>query len=95
MVVRTAARRGKHIPERQCVACRAKGPKGSLLRVVRSPEGAVAHDITWKAPGRGAYVCCDLACIEKALRTGALTRSLKVPVPESVFDTAKQILSAS
>ncbi|MFQ6099253.1 MAG: RNase P modulator RnpM [Armatimonadota bacterium] len=83
------------MPQRRCVACGASGPKRSLLRVVRSPDGAVSYDPTWKAAGRGAYVCCDLECVEKALRTGALSRSLKVEVPDSVLGQVRQILSAS
>lgn len=75
------------------MACGTTGPKRSLLRVVRGPEGAITYDPTWRAAGRGAYVCCDLACVEKALRTGALSRSLKAPVPESVLDTVRQLLS--
>jgi len=51
-------------------------PKRALNRIVRSPEG-VAYDPTGKAPGRGAYLCNELACWQKALERGALERALK------------------
>ena len=44
----------KKIPVRQCLGCREHKPKKELLRVVRSPEGAVALDLRGKANGRGA-----------------------------------------
>ena len=43
----------KKIPQRQCVGCREMKDKKSLLRVVKSPEGAVSLDFVGKKPGRG------------------------------------------
>ena len=44
----------KKIPMRQCVGCREMRPKKELVRVVKSPEGAISLDFRGKAPGRGA-----------------------------------------
>ena len=53
----------KKIPQRQCMGCRERKEKRELIRVVRSPEGAVSLDFRGKAPGRGAYICPDMACL--------------------------------
>ncbi len=66
-----------HVPERTCVGCRIKAPKGSLLRIVRRPEGVIAIDPVGTAPGRGAYVHRDMSCVELALRRGSLGRALR------------------
>lgn len=71
----------KKIPMRQCLGCRQMKPKRELVRVVRSPEGVLSIDLRGKAPGRGAYVCRDAACLEKAIRSKALERSLGVEAP--------------
>jgi predicted RNA-binding protein YlxR (DUF448 family) len=42
-------------------------------------------DPTGKAPGRGAYVCADLACQQNAITRGALRRALDVPIPAGLF----------
>ena len=76
----------KKIPQRQCVGCREMKDKKSLLRVVRSPEGAVSLDFGGKKPGRGAYVCHDVACLQKARKTRALERALDIPIPAEVYD---------
>lgn len=34
-------------------------PKKELIRIVRTPEGAIELDKTGKKAGRGAYVCPD------------------------------------
>ncbi|HEY79568.1 MAG TPA: YlxR family protein [Anaerolineae bacterium] len=69
--------RRKHIPQRTCVVCRRTFPKRELNRIVRGPEGDVHVDPTGKAPGRGAYLCNDLACWEKAATGSFLDRALK------------------
>ena len=65
-----------HVPERTCVGCRAHAPRGSLVRVVRDAEGACV-DPTGSAPGRGAWVHRDAACLEAALRKGGFARALR------------------
>ncbi len=56
----------KHIPMRRCVACRQSVAKRLLVRIVSSPEGVVI-DPGGKMAGRGAYLCHDPACWEKAI----------------------------
>ena len=49
----------KKIPMRQCVGCREMKPKKELIRVVRSPEGAVSLDFKGKLPGRRVSEACQ------------------------------------
>ncbi len=74
----------RHVPQRQCVACRQMRPKRELMRVVRTPAGDVRVDPTGKASGRGAYVCADEACVAIALRDRRLEHALTVPIPEAL-----------
>ena len=67
-------------PERTCVGCRGKAPKVALLRLVRDPHGTVEVDEGAVALGRGAYVHRDPACVDRALRTGAVGRALRTGV---------------
>ncbi len=69
--------RPKHVPERTCVGCGQVRPKRLMVRVVRTVEGKVEADPTGKKSGRGAYLCKEWPCWDKALRRSALTRALK------------------
>ncbi|MBR7178217.1 MAG: YlxR family protein [Oscillospiraceae bacterium] len=80
----------KKIPQRQCMGCRERKEKRELIRVVRSPEGAVSLDFRGKAPGRGAYICPEMACLKKAIRSKALERSLEVAIPEEIYARLEQ-----
>ena len=80
----------KKIPQRQCMGCRERKEKRELIRVVRAPDGGVSLDFRGKAPGRGAYICPDMACLKKAIRSKALDRSLEVTIPEEIYARLEQ-----
>ena len=67
--------RHKHVPHRTCVGCREVLSKRSLVRIVRSPDGAQI-DPTGKMAGRGAYLHNQLSCWQKGLK-GSLEHALK------------------
>ena len=85
----------KKIPQRQCVGCREMKDKKSLLRVVKSPEGEVSLDFGGKKPGRGAYVCHDVACLKRARKSRALERAFEVAIPAEVYDAMEAELGGS
>ncbi len=85
----------KKIPQRQCVGCREMKDKKSLLRVVRSPEGAVSLDFGGKKPGRGAYVCHSVECLRKARKTRALERAFETAIPAEVYDAMEAELGGA
>ena len=76
----------RRLPQRQCVACGQMRAKRELVRVVRTPDGAVRVDPTGKLSGRGAYVCPEAGCIDRALREERLARMLDRAVPQEVVD---------
>jgi len=76
----------KKIPQRQCMGCRERKAKRELIRVVRGTDGTVSLDFGGKQNGRGAYICPNMECLQKAQKTKALERSLEVPIPQEVYD---------
>lgn len=76
----------KKIPQRQCMGCRERKAKREMIRVVRGTDGIVSLDFSGKLNGRGAYICPDPACLQKAQKAKSLERSLEVPIPEAVYE---------
>ena len=62
----------KKIPQRMCLGCQERKNKRELIRIVRSPEGEISIDPTGKKSGRGAYICNDLACLNKVIKSKRL-----------------------
>ena len=79
----------KKIPERKCLGCMESFPKSSLVRVVRSPEGAISLDLTGKKSGRGAYICKSAECLKKAVKAKRLERTFECEIPEGIFDAIR------
>lgn len=84
----------KKIPIRMCVGCREMKPKRELIRVVRAPDGTLSLDAVGKKPGRGAYVCRNEACLNRAIKQKQLERQLEVQLSEEVAQQLRQAVQA-
>ena len=71
--------------------------KRELIRVVKAPEkkdengnvisgGEISLDLTGRKSGRGAYVCKNADCFEKARKAKRFERSLSCKIPEEVYE---------
>jgi uncharacterized protein len=73
-------------PMRTCTGCRKGRARDRMIRVTRAGDGAVRIDPIGSAPGRGAYVCPQKDCVERACRSGSLAKALRSsgPLPEGL-----------
>ena len=76
----------KKIPMRKCMGCNEMKPKRELIRAVKSPEGEISLDLTGKKSGRGAYICPDKGCFDKARKGRRIERALETKIPDAVYD---------
>lgn len=76
----------RKIPMRKCVGCQEMKPKKTMLRVVNSSENQIDIDTTGKKSGRGAYVCYDEACLEKAMKNKGLERGLETKISQETYE---------
>ena len=65
----------KKIPMRQCVGCQGMHNKKEIVL-----------DITGKKNGRGAYICRNRECFERARASKGLERSFKRAVSAEIYD---------
>ena len=84
---------GKKIPMRMCTGCREMKPKTELVRVVKTTDGVVKLDVTGKQNGRGAYICKNTQCLNKAIKTNALSRAFETSVSSEVYTALSEELS--
>ncbi len=68
----------RHVPQRMCVACGAKGDKRQFIRVAADPTGGIHVPATRGEGGRGAYLCPRKECWEKGLKSSRIERALRV-----------------
>ncbi len=82
----------RSIPIRKCTGCNEMKPKKELVRVVRSPDGNIFLDLTGKKAGRGAYVCRDIECLEKARKAKRFEKAFSCEIPSEVFERMEEEL---
>ncbi len=80
-------------PMRKCIGCGEMKGKKTLLRVLRTPEGDFVLDATGRKNGRGAYLCRESGCLEKAIRQKGLERSFQAAIPCEVYDSLRKELA--
>ncbi len=80
----------KKIPMRQCVGCGEMKDKKEMMRVLKSAEGPIVLDMTGKKNGRGAYLCKSKECLAKAKKSKGLERSLKMSIPDEVYENLEK-----
>lgn len=79
----------RKIPLRKCTGCGEMKPKKELIRVLLTSDNNICIDDTGKKNGRGAYICKNIECLKKAVKTKGLERSLKCSIPDEIIDTLK------
>ena len=89
------AMRPKKTPLRMCAGCGQMKPKKELVRVVKAPQKEeengvlpppeISLDLTGKRPGRGAYLCRDAQCLQKARKARRLERAFSCKIPDQVY----------
>lgn len=87
--------KNKKIPMRQCIGCGQMKEKRLMYRVIRTQEGELLLDKTGRKNGRGAYICPNEECLQKAIRSKGLERSFKVQIPKEVYETLEEEMKTS
>lgn len=84
----------KKIPIRTCIGCNESKPKKELIRVVRSTDGEIAIDFTGKKNGRGAYLCFNVSCLDKAIKTKKLARTFETQIEDEIYEKLREEITA-
>ena len=83
----------KSIPQRTCIGCNAKKDKNEFIRIVKDNQNNISIVKTGKANGRGAYICDNIECLEKAIKNKKIEKSFKMQIDESVYESLRGVIS--
>ena len=82
----------KKIPLRTCMGCNEKKPKKELIRIVKNKEDRIFIDKTLKADGRGAYICNNVDCLEKVIKSKRLEKVLEKSISEEIYNNLRGVI---
>lgn len=76
-----------------CLTCRTMKPKKELIRIVQKDDGSVDMDLTGKMNGRGAYICDDIQCFEKARKSKILNRNFSATIDDNLYNKLEEYIN--
>lgn len=82
----------KKIPLRTCMGCNEKKPKKELIRIVKNKDGIISIDRTGKQEGRGAYICDNVACLDKVVKSKRLEKVLESKISEDIYNNLRGVV---
>ena len=82
----------KSLPQRTCIGCNTKKNKNELIRIVRSKEGNISIDRTGKADGRGAYICDNISCLEKVIKSKRLEKLFETKISDEIYENLRGVI---
>lgn len=63
-----------------------------MIRVVKNKEGQISIDKTGKMQGRGAYICDNIECLEKAIKSKGIERALEVKIEDEIYENLRGVM---
>ena len=80
------------LPERTCMGCNIKKPKKEFIRIVKSKTGEIDIDRTGKMPGRGAYICDNIECLEKLIKSKRLEKVFETKISDEIYEKLRGVI---
>lgn len=82
----------KRQPQRTCMGCNTKKNKNELIRIVKNKQDEINVDKTGKLEGRGAYLCDDITCLEKAKKTKRLEKVFETKISDEIYEKLRGVM---
>lgn len=82
----------KKQPQRTCMGCNQKKDKKELIRIVRNKNNEISIDRTGKKEGRGAYICDDVNCLDKLIKSKRLERVFEMSISNEIYESLRGVI---
>ena len=66
--------------------------KKDLLRIVKNKENEISIDRTGKKEGRGAYICDNIECLEKLIKTKRLEKVFDMKISDEIYENLRGVI---
>ena len=74
------------------MGCNEKKDKKELIRIVKNNQNEINIDKTGKLEGRGAYICDDIKCLEKVIKSKRLEKVFEMKISEEIYENLRGVI---
>ena len=82
----------KRQPQRTCMGCNEKKDKKELIRIVKNKNNEISIDRTGKQDGRGAYICDDINCLDKVIKSKRLEKVFDYKISDKIYENLRGVI---
>ena len=82
----------KKQPQRTCMGCNEKKDKKDLIRIVKNKNNEINIDRTGKKEGRGAYICDNITCLEKLIKSKRLEKVFDIKISDEIYENLRGVI---
>ena len=82
----------KKQPQRTCMGCNSKGDKKDFIRIVKNKQNEISIDRTGKQEGRGAYICDNIECLEKLIKSKRLEKVFEMKISDEIYENLRGVI---
>ena len=82
----------KKQPQRTFMGCNQKKDKKELIRIVKNKNNEISVDRTGKKEGRGAYICDDVNCLDKLIKSKRLERVFEMSISDEIYESLRGVI---
>lgn len=82
----------KRQPVRTCMGCNEKREKKQLIRIVKNKMNEINLDRTGRLEGRGAYICDDIECLEKIIKSKRLEKIFDMKISDEIYENLRGVI---
>ena len=69
-----------------------KKDKKDLIRIVKNKNNEISIDRTGKLDGRGAYICDDIKCLEKVIKSKRLEKVFDYKISDEIYENLRGVI---
>ena len=74
------------------MGCNEKKAKNELVRIVKNKNNEINIDKDGKLEGRGAYICNNIQCLEKLMKSKRLEKIFDREISNEIYEKLRGVI---
>ena len=81
-------------PQRTCMGCNSKKDQNELIRISKNKNNEININTSknQKLDGRGAYLCSNIKCLKKVMKTKRIDRIFGTKIPDEIYEKLRGVI---
>ena len=78
--------------QRTCMGCNSKKDQNELIRISKNKNNEININENQKLDGRGAYLCSNIKCLEKVMKTKRIERIFGIQISDEIYEKLRGVI---